>query len=383
MTEPTVTRRDFLKLGIAAGTAASLSSLARAQPQGSARLRCGFIGVGGRGTALLNDTLALNEADVLAICDINPERVANAVNMVQQAQQRQPDTYGEDGDKHAYRRLLERSDLDAVILATPCNWHAPMYLDTIAAGKHFYGEKPMCISVREANDIVAAAEKSPNLVAYIGFQRRANPRYVEAIRLIREGEIGELVEGRVMWGNAWGPLRGWFSHRAESGDWVVEQACHTWDVLNWLVGATPLRAYAAARADIYNADEPDRDVNDYYSAVIEYPGKFVVSAVHTWLCPRDDAFSGVHERVVGRLGGCELDRGRFVYRERGKPEREVGAGINDTRENLRLFFDCIRQGKPAVSGVYNGRDAVLVGLLIRQAYDEGRVVTWEEMLRSG
>jgi len=383
MTERTVSRRDFLKLGIAAGAAAGLGNLALGAQARDDKIRCGFVGVGGRGTGLLGQTLKFDDVAVLAICDINPERLSNAVDMVQAAQGRRPHGYGEDGDKHAYRRLLARKDLDAVVLATPCNWHAPMYLDTIGAGKHFYGEKPMCISVKEANDVVAAAERAPKLVAQIGFQRRANPHYIEAIRLIQQGEIGELLEARVAWSNAGGPLRGWFSHRAESGDWVLEQACHTWDVLNWVTGATPLRAYAAARADIYNADEPGRDVNDYYSAIIEYPKRFTVSAVHTWIAPDDGAFAGVYERVVGRQGGCDLGDGRFIYRDKSKAGREVGADVNDTRENLRAFFDSVKEGKPPVSGVHNGRDAVLVGLLIRKAYDEGRVVTWEEMLKSG
>jgi predicted dehydrogenase len=387
MSEDAVSRRDFLRLGLAAGAAASLGALgvaggADAGPaSGGDRLRCGFIGVGGRGSRLLEETLGLGTVEVLAICDIDPSRLGNAIAVVKKAQGRTPRGYGEDGDKHAYRRLLARRDLNAVVLATPCHWHAPMYLDAIAAGKHFYGEKPMCISVKEANDIVAAAERAPRLIAQIGFQRRADPSYIEAVRLIHQGEIGELLEGRVAWSNAWGPLVGWFSHRTESGDWVIEQACHTWDVLNWVAGATPLRAFAIARSDIYSANDPGRDVADYYAAIIEYPKRFVVSAFHTWISPDDGAFAGVYERVVGRQGGCVLGEGRFVYREKGKPERAVGAEVNDTRESLRAFFDSIRTGTPPVSGVRNGRDAVLVGLMIRHAYDSGRVVTWEDTLR--
>jgi len=381
MAEPDVTRRDFLKLGVAAGATAALGDLAVGQQSGD-QIRCGCIGVGGRGTSLLDQTVGFEDVAVLAVCDINPERLANATDMISKRQGRKPHLYGEDGDKYAYRRLLARKDLDAVVLATPCNWHAPMYLDTIAAGKHFYGEKPMCISVKEANDIVAAAERAPKLVAQIGFQRRANPHYVESIGLIQQGEIGELLEARVAWANAWGPLRGWFSHRAESGDWVVEQACHTWDVMNWVTGATPLRAYAAARADIYNADEPGRDVADYYAAIIEYPKAFTVSAFHSWICPNDGEFTGVYENVVARQGGCDLGDGRFIYRDGSKPKREVGQDVNDTRESLRAFFDSVKAGKPPISGVYNGRDAVLVALMIRKSYDEKRVVTWEELLRS-
>ena len=379
MSERGVTRRDVLRLGLGAVAAAAFGG--RVLGQESREIRCGFIGVGGRGTALLRETLKISNISVAAVCDINVDHLNRALGMVQEARGTKPDGYS--AGPHDYRRLLERKDLEAVVIATPCNWHAPMYLDAIAAGKHMYGEKPMCIAVKEANDIVKAARAAPKLVVQIGFQRRANPHYQEAITLIRLGEIGDLLEGRVAWLNSWGPLRGWFSKRAESGDWVIEQACHTWDVLNWVTASHPVRAYALGRADIYNAEEPGRDVNDYYAAILEYPGRFIVIAAHSWVCPEDGAFTGVYERVVGRKGGCDLGGGRFVYRDKGKQPRVVGQGVNDTSESLRSFFESVANGRRPISGVINGRDATLVGLMIRKAYDERRVVTWEEIVRSG
>jgi len=378
MADQGLTRRELLQAGAGAAAALAMSSplLAQEAPE----VRCGFVGVGGRGTALLRETLNFKQVVIPAICDINQEHLDGAIGLVQEARGRKPAGYS--AGPHDYRRLLARGDLDAVVMATPCYWHAPMYLDAIAAGKHMYGEKPMCLTVKEANDLVKAAQAHPKLVVQIGFQRRANPHYQEAIALLRQGEVGELLEARVAWNNAWGPLRGWFSKRAESGDWVLEQACHTWDVLNWVTAAHPLRAYALGRADIYNADEPGRDVHDYYSAIIEYPGHFIVSAQHCWICPDDNAFTGVYERVVGRLGGCDLGEGRFIYRDRSRPARSVGAEVGDTAQSLRSFFDSVATGKPPVSGVINGREATLTGLMIRQAYEKQRVVTWQEVLRS-
>jgi len=377
MAEEGLTRREVLRAGVGAAAAMAVGTPLLGQQQ---EIRCGFIGVGGRGTALLTETLKLPQVSVRAVCDINEANLNRALGMVQAARGARPAPYA--AGPYDYRHLLDRRDLNAVVIATPCHWHAPMYLDAIAAGKHMYGEKPMCISVKEANAVVRAAQANPNLVVQIGFQRRANPHYQEAIALINQGEIGELLEARVAWLNAWGPLRGWFSKRAQSGDWVVEQACHTWDVLNWLVGHPPLRAYALGRADIYNQEEPDRDVYDYYTAILEYPEHFTVNATHSWICPPHDDFTGTYERVVGRLGGCDLGDGRFIYRDRAKPTREVGRETGDTFESLRCFFDSVATGKPPVSGVLNGRDAVLVGLMIRKSYDLRRVVTWEEIARS-
>ncbi len=380
MTDDTMTRRTFLSRGATAGLALGLGSYLSAQ-EGGEQIRCGCIGVGGRGTGLLQQALQVPQVVFPAICDINQGNLNAALELVEQAQGQRPQGYS--ADEYDYRNLLARDDLDAVIIATPCHWHAPMYLDTIAAGKHMYGEKPMCISVRECSDIVEAHEKvNGELVIQIGFQRRANPRYTESIQLIRDGELGELIEGRVTMDNAWGPLRDWRSKREFSGDWVVEQMVHTWDVLNWVTDGTPLRAFALGRNDLFTAEEPDRDVYDHYAAMIEYPSRFTVEAHHSWIAPHDSPLAGVYERIVGRQGACDLGAGRFYYRGQDREQKEVGENVDDTALSVQAFFSSIRHHEPPISGVLNGRDAVLVALLVRMAYDNERIVTWEEMLQT-
>jgi len=108
MSERTVSRRDFRTLGLAARAAASLGGAALGA-EGGDRIRCGFIGVGGRGARLLEETLALGNVAVLAICDIDPPRLGNAIGTVEKAPGRAPRGYGGDGDKYAYRRLLASS----------------------------------------------------------------------------------------------------------------------------------------------------------------------------------------------------------------------------------------------------------------------------------
>lgn len=373
-------RRRFLRTGAVAGIALGVAGLGAGEVLAeSARLRLGFIGVGGRGTGLLKDTLALDRTDVVAICDINEDNLNRALGIVQEAGQQKPTGYSK--GEYDYRNLLERADVGAVVIATPCDWHARMYLDAFSAKKHFYGEKPMCITVQEGRDLVGAQMKHPDVVAQIGFQRRGNPRYIEAIRLIHRDEIGELVEGRAAWDNAWGPLRGWFGQRERSGDWMLEQACHTWDVYNWVLRSTPIRAFGTGRKDIF--PEPGRDVTDYYTAVIEWPKGFSLMFHHSWFCPPDGTYTGVFEKVVGRKGGCQLGDGRFTFREGEPKQKQVGESVNDTRSLLANFFDCVRSGHRPNSGVHTAFDAVLVGLLVRAAVDKGGVVTWNEMLKMG
>ncbi len=347
------------------------------QPSPNDRLTCAFIGVGGRGTYLLNTVLDnLPDVDVTAVCDIDPERLKNAVQIVEQKRGKKPEAIGGGGtrDNFAYRKLLERKDIDTLVIATPCNWHYPMYVDAIKAGKHFYGEKPMCISVKEADEIVALARKKPEVVITIGYQWCANPRFQEAIDAVKKGEIGELIEGRAAVDNAWGPLRGWFSRRRESGDWMVEQACHVWNIYYLLLGEPPIRSFAIGRRDIYAREEPGRDVTDFYATVIEWRN-FWLTFVHTWGVPRGFGWGGLW--VLGTQGACELSSGRLLYKD--KPERRVGHDVNDTLELLRDFFNCVRTGKKPLSSVENGRMSVLIGLLVRLAVDKRGTATWREL----
>lgn len=380
MKDGSITRRDFIRIGVATGTALGLHGIACGQGGGGTGIRCGLIGAGGRGSELLEESLKIEGVSFRAICDINQENLERAQHLVEKTAGQKPEGYN--AGPTDYKRLLAREDIDAVVIATPCDLHAPMYLDAISAGKHLYGEKPMCLTVAEADKIVEAERGAKGLVVCIGFQRRANPRYQEAIKLIHRGEIGDLIEGRGAWDNEIGPLRGWFSVRAHSGDWVVEQACHSWDIFNWVAGATPLRAFSLGRKDLFTADESHRDVADFYTAIIEYPKGFTVTFSHSWFHPRDEAFTGFHEKIVGLKGGCVPGEGRFVYRDRSRQAKVVGREVNETAENLKAFYQCLREGRTPPSGVRNGRDALLVGLMIRRAYDEEKVVTWDEMLKS-
>lgn len=399
MSENDVSRRDVLGQGAllagaalaagmltgceAGGKAMSLTSVSEGKsirPLGAgAQVRVGFVGVGGRGSGLLKDTLDAKGVTVKAICDLNPDRLKNAVNLVKEKQGHQPDTYT--GDEKAYLKLLGRDDIDAVVLATPCYLHAPMYLDCAKAGKHFFGEKPAAITRAQADALVAEVPKA-GVVGYIGFQRRASKRYHECVKLIRNGELGDVIQTTAAWDNAGGPLIGWFSFRAKSGDWMLEQACHTWDVLNWVAGKLPVAAYGAGRRDIYLDRDPQRDVTDYYVATLLYPG-MPVRYSQSWGCPANEMFSGVYERVYGTKAAMDMESGRiFYFREKDTPVRNIEPDEGGHhRMAIHQFYELVRKGEQAPSNVFNGRDATLVGLLVRKAVDERRVVTMDEILK--
>ncbi len=401
------TRRDFLTTSARIAGLAGLAATAGCSMTGSlaipavqagptpkpigpdSPIRLGLIGTGGRGREILKPALKQKNVQVKAIADPNEPNRKKCLDQVKEAIGQTPEAY--DGPE-GYKKVLAREDIDACIIAVPPNLHAEMYLACFAAGKHFYGEKPMCIEAYEADALVKAQELNPRVVAQIGFQRRAAARYHEGIKLIHDGVIGRPTHGRAAWNNSWGPLglpdQGtaiWFGRRKQSGDWMLEQACHTWDVLNWVAGRLPLSCTGIGTGGLFTDIDPQRDVTDYYLAQIEYPDGFYVSFEHSWICPKNDEgrFFGIYERVSGPKGGICLDEGKVYWRDdKKKPEALASPGGEPymTEASMDAFFDSMRTGKPVVSGVVNGRLATLVGLLVRKSVYERRKVLMREIV---
>jgi len=375
-----------------ANSSKSPSAVPAAPPRGSIGpdqvIRLGFVGVGGRGGGLLKSALMQEKISVKAVADLNDENRNRAVAGIKEKLGETPEVYTGEND---YEKVLARDDIDAVVIAVPCSLHARMYLACFAAGKHFYGEKPMCIDARSADALVAAQKKNPRVVAQIGFQRRASQRYQEGIRRIREGAIGKPISARAAWNNAWGPLGGkgapgtrfWFGRREFSGDWMLEQACHSWDVLCWITGEIPVSASGMGRRDIFTDIDPGRDVTDFYLANVAFPSGLLLDFEHNWFCPNKDdgRFTGVFERVAGPKGGIDLTDGKIFPRDKnGKVVQLRGPSADPTVLAIEAFLKSIRTQTPPVSGVVNGRMATLTGLLVRKAVDERRNVSMSEIL---
>ena len=152
-----LSRRDLLRAGAAVGLAAAAEMEAK-KTEASKPIRLGVIGVGGRGTHLLR--LALDQGvEVPALCDIEPAHLKRAAELVAKAREgRAPEGYGR--DEHDYRRMLQRSDLDAVLVATPMQWHAVMSVDAMNAGKAVLSEVAAAVTLEECWSLVRAAEKT-------------------------------------------------------------------------------------------------------------------------------------------------------------------------------------------------------------------------------
>ena len=150
-------RRDFIRTGAALGAASVLPFPVFGQT-GNEKARIGFIGVGLRGRNHLNNLLQRDDVLVPAICDLDPDALGKAQAMIVKSGHQKAEEYS--GDKYAYRSLLERSDMDGVIIATPWLWHTRMSVDAMRAGKYAGVEVSAANTLEECWDLVNAYEET-------------------------------------------------------------------------------------------------------------------------------------------------------------------------------------------------------------------------------
>jgi hypothetical protein len=203
---PAVSRRSFLQAGAASAIALGLTPIAAAAHSPAAHTqapsmmnvpftakepRLGIIGVGGRGTSLLEDLLAAN-AQVRAICDVVPEKAKHAQELIEKAGQSPPELYT-DGD-HAYERLVARDDVDLVIVATPWRWHVPMAVAGMQAGKHVAVEVPAATTIDDCWRLVNTSESTRRHCIML---ENCCYGYNETLvlRMVRAGLLGDLLYG--------------------------------------------------------------------------------------------------------------------------------------------------------------------------------------------
>jgi predicted dehydrogenase len=377
----TLNRRRFLGCSAAASLAVTQGALADAAAIQAAAVpvRLGVIGVGSRGTTLLRSLLELPGTPIVVVCDAEAKHRQRGQGIVEKARGQRPDACDD------YQRVLERSDVDAVVVALPCDLHEPVYRDAILAGKHLYAEKPLGLTLASCDRLIAEAEKSPRLVLHVGFQRRSNPRFRGGVELIRRGDLGALIEARATWTSSNGPQLGhggWLGRRARSGDWMMEQAVHIWDVFGWLTDQDPLRASGWGRRGCFASIDPLRDVTDHYAVELEWPGGFRAVLVQSWIAPADAGFTGSTFRVLGDLGGFDFATGALTLRDRTQPRRVVHPGPQpDTRLALDAFLASVRADAPTPAPITlaEARAATQIGLLVRTAVDQARSVSWDEI----
>ena len=385
----------------------------------SDRVRVGLIGAGLIGTRHLIDFAAQPDVDVVAIAEVSPSRLEAA----------RARAGGRPEGVSDFRRLLDRKDIDALVVSTPDHWHALMSIMACAAGKDVYVEKPLTHVVREGDWMVAAATRYRRIVQ-VGTQQRSGKHYQRAADLVRGGHLGDVrhvhirasrnilpgftrpVDEPGLSADAWDlwlgpapfvpfdPRRGLYHFRwfwDYSGGQTTNLLSHDLDIVQWMTGAMPTRvsAFAQRRSLDGFGETPDA-----LEAIYEFPGFLLTwssSEVSTgrW---RGLEVSGTKGTLVINRSGFEISADRLIPAEEqiprmsfaGGPAGEFPARTDSIKDDgyeqvrdqfvphVRNFLECVKSRRQPVSDLASAQRTATACHLANVALRVGRVVRWDD-----
>jgi predicted dehydrogenase len=396
-----ISRRRFL--ASAAGLAAPLiltpSSRAAAGAGPSACINLGFIGLGMMGRGHLGGFLGNAGVQVVAVCDVHRVRLQDAVETVHRAyaRQRKAGTYRGCASHNDFRELLNRRDIDAVVIATPDHWHAIPAILAARARKHIYCEKPLSLTISESRAMVRAAREH-NIVFQTGSQQRTEfgGRFRTAVEYVRSGRLGRLRTVRVGVGAPARPCDLPAEQTPEGVDWEM------WN------GPSPARAFnhELCPLGIHRHFPRWRDFREYAGGGLADMGAHHFDIAQWALAMDESGPTQIHPPERGSTGlrfvyangvemfhggpsGCTfegadgqiyVDRGRLESTPATILQQPLGAGDfrlpavgNNHRQN---WLDCIRARRRPVADVEIGARSAQVCQLANIGYWLRRALRW-------
>jgi predicted dehydrogenase len=407
MTHSSSTRRAFFeKIGAAGAAVSALGSLETARGfAANDTLSVACLGTGGRCRHLMTALAKIPSVKIAAVCDVYDVPLESAKKLAD------PKAIA----SKQYRALLDRKDIDAVLIASPDHWHVPMAADACNAGKDVYVEKPLTHDRCEGNLIIDAQNRNKKIVQ-VGMQQRSMPHIQKARELLKAGRIGEVFKVHLSWNRggstrfqrgpsvvnpsqvAWKDflgsapdqpfdefrLRNWRWFWDFGGGVLTDLMVHWIDVAHWLLDLDhPLKATAIgnhyASGDLWQTP-------DTIQCILEYPNNLQTHFEGTF----SNSAYGAMITFMGTTGTLYIDRGRYELNpEPGKGKREeLIVGTNPAKgqdfydkpdgELLHLtnWVECIRSRQKPNAPVEAGVNAAAAAHLGNRAYRDGLVVNW-------
>lgn len=341
----------------------------------------GLIGAGNRGTYVAKLANAAPGGRITAVCDLYEAKIEPAKKAIGA-----PDAKAYQ-DYHA----LLNSNVDAVIIATPVFLHAEHFEAAVKAGKHIYIEKPAAPDVAGCKRIMRAADSADRKFNIsFGFQRRYGQVYQRGKQLLDSGALGKVRWAQVQFLKAestrpkrTGPapetmdekVRNWYAWRELSGDLIVENNIHLIDVMNWYIGAHPLKASGAGGRVIPGYG----NVRDHGTVSFEYPGNVQGTLMGMTVAP--PFYRNVFEQFQCEKGVLEVSENFFRHHRAKGDTIDEKAPQNPSYDSLPAFVQRVASGKVENTGV-RGCESTLTAIMGRTAMDKQRPVTWEEVWNS-
>jgi myo-inositol 2-dehydrogenase / D-chiro-inositol 1-dehydrogenase len=387
-----VTRRDFVRTAAAASVATAFSGRFGVFAAGSDAIKVGVIGCGGRGTGAAIDCLnAAPGVEIVALGDLVPDRVQTSLARLTKEF---PDRVNVPADRRFdgfdnYLKVCACPDVNLIVTAAPPGFRPIHLAAAVAAGKHVFMEKPVAVDPVGVRSVIASAElaKQKNLAIVAGTQRRHQRRYVEMMKRVQDGQIGEIVAAQCYWnqGDLWvkertanmteieWQCRNWLYFTWLSGDHIVEQHVHNIDVVNWAMGAMPKNVMGMGGRQV-RVGLQFGNIFDHFAVEYEFPN----GVRATSMCRQTKGCAErVEERIVGTKG-VAWSLGKITGE---KPWAFEGDETNPyVQEHIDLIAS-IRNGTPLNEGRQIA-ESTMCAIIGRMSAYTGRAMSWDWAMNS-
>jgi|ERR1044071_599058 predicted dehydrogenase len=398
-------RRDFLKTSTAVvgGTLLGGLSIERsAHAAGSDQLKIALIGCGGRGSGAANQALIAGGAGVklVAMADAFPDQLDQSLRNLKKEH---PETVAVPDDQKfigfdAYKQAIGLADM--VILATPPGFRPIHFEEAVKQGKNIFMEKPVATDAPGVRRVLAAAEeaKKKNLKVGVGLQRRHQPNYLETIKRLDDGAIGDIVAMRVYW-NGTTPwvkpraelekkygrkltemeyqMRNWYYFVWICGDHIVEQHIHNLDVANWVKKGYPVRAWGMGGVETRKG--PDYgEIFDHHAVEFEYADG---SRVFSQCRHQNGCWDSVSEHAIGTKGNCDISGFKITGPKAWRYRAAQGESNDGWQMEHYPLQEAIRKNIPYNEAEY-GAKSTMTAIFGRMATYSGKEIGWDEAINS-
>lgn len=397
-------RRDFL--GAALGSGLAMSGLARRAGGDQAsepRIRLGVIGCGNYGMVDIRAAFNVGGVEVVALCDVDSRHLKDSADNVEQLQGTRPRIF-----KH-YGELLETPGLDAIMIATPPQWHALPFIAAVEKGLDVYCEKPLAYDVREGRAMVEAVRKEKDVIVQIGFQRRQSPAIQQAREYIRQGNLGRVIQADAqihytagildttpqdppasldwdLWSGPapklpYCPQIGHFAWRLEKTTGhghLVDWGIHLIDATRWILGETTPKTVQASGGIYHFKDKittPDiLSVQfDFETCPVFWKHRIYGAAEYT-----PEVSNGIF--FYGEKGTVFVTDQRWVIIPKGRDAQRTEHNVKADMGTAHMaeFLNAVRARKQPGCTIEEGFRSTATVKLAMIAYDVGAKIAWDD-----
>ncbi len=398
MTIPSPSRRTFLTSATLAVTAPAARVLGANET-----LRVGVIGTGGRARQLMRALVKVPDVRIAAVCDVWDVHLNEGRKLAA------PGAFA----TKRYQDILDRKDIDAVLIGTPDHWHAPLTVAACQAGKDVYVEKPLTHAADEGRAVIEAQDQHKRIVQ-VGTQQRSMPQYHKARELVRAGRLGQVHKAHLTWnrntdrvrrfplgvdpkavdwktflGSA--PEQPFDEYRFRNWRWFwdfgggifTDLMVHQIDIVHWVLGLDHPQQALAVGSDTFSRGV--WQTPDSVQCLLVYPGGLHVYFEGTF----SNARNGEMIELMGTDGTLYLDRGRYELhpeRNKGQYEEQVlgsgrrGQDFYDRPDgellHLTNWVESVRSRQKPVAPAEAGVSAAGAAHLANRALRAGGVAVW-------